>query len=148
MKTLFTVTNPLLLRVLWCSFVILALSACSDQKYTVELTLMDPVTKAKSTEIREFEASNDTAAFVRGTQTYWVQKTSIMKTNRMLESKMPIPFYFVVYRDDQSPVRFPADVAERISADVVNYFRDNVVPFIDTITPISKRPQERTAEIY
>ena len=135
-------------------FFILILVSCSDQKtYRVRINSMDPETKITSEKIVEFNAPSDSSAFKAGCSNYWSQKASVLEINKTFEGSpgypvMPIPFYFSVESKNGSPVTFSKEEAERLTFATVNYYQTRVIPFIDTIIPIAKKPKSEPAKIY
>jgi hypothetical protein len=122
--------------------------SCTEKKYSVEIISMDPITKFQTADTLKFSSANDTTAFERAVKEYWIKKVTIKKMNKEFEQNEPEPFFFSLYDENNFAISFPAEIKERLSAPTIQYMKDSVLPKIDTITPFSKRPQERTANIY
>ena len=135
------------------SFIVFFSSCSSDKDYKVSISLMDPETKVISEKILMIKAPNDSSAFKTGCSQYWSQKASTLEVNKMFEGTpnyppLPIPFYFSVESKDGRTIGFSKEEAERLTYETVNYFQTKVIPFIDTITPMIKKPKQKPAQIY
>lgn len=124
------------------------ISGCGGDKYKITIKTMAPKRKIESQEMVEITAKDDTAAFRHATRHYWSKKYAALKTNKLVDGDMGVPYFFLLQDKKEHPIRFEAEVAERLTADIVQYFKDSVLPEIDTITPLSKRPTDRTPKIY
>lgn len=138
----------------WSLLFIMFLASCSEEKeYKVIISKMHPETKATRDEVLMIKADGDTAAFQQGCKEYWLKKSVALEMNKKFEGTSGfiyelVPFYFSVETKEGSVIVFPSDVAERITAQTVNYYKEKVIPAIDTITPFAKRPKEESAKIY
>jgi hypothetical protein len=122
--------------------------SCTNKKYSVEIISMDPITKIQSVDTIHFSSSNDTTAFKHAVSSYWIKKASIKRINKEHGQNLAEPFFFSLMDESNSPITFPPDISERLSAPTIQYMKDSVLPKIDTLTPYSKQPKERTANIY
>lgn len=127
---------------------ILLFSDCGHKKYSVEIISMDKVTRNEKAETIYFASNNDTTAFENAVQNYWIKKSTIKRLNKEFEQSAPEPFYFQLMDKNGNPIHFPADISEKLSEPIIKYMKDSVLPKIDTLTPYSKRPNEKTPNIY
>lgn len=129
------------------------LSCSSEKEYRVRISAMDPVAKTSSEKVINIKASSDSSAFKEACSNYWSQKASTMEVNKKFEGTpgyppLPIPFYFSVETKSGNVITYPKDVAERLTFQIVNYYQTKVIPMIDTIIPLTKKPKEEPAKIY
>lgn len=133
---------------------ILLLSGCTTGKeYVVKISMMDPETKATTEKVVNIKAADDTSAFKRGCSEYWLQKAVALETNKTFEGTAgyhpsAIPFFFSVTSKNGMVVNYPKEQAERLTYQTVNHYITKVIPSIDTIIPIAKRPKKEAAKIY
>lgn len=131
-------------------FIIIFLSclfAC-QKKYTLEIHSMD-WNGMRTSDTRTITAKNDSLAFIEATKDYWIHKSAMTRIFKEMEdSTIGIPFYFSVHDENDLPISFDSVTTEKLTSAIVRYFKDSVMPSLDTITPYSKRSKEPTANIY
>lgn len=122
-----------------------------EQSYNVEISLMDPESKATTSITKHIKAINDTAAYEMACQAYWIEKLVALESNRRFEGyntqKQSIPFYFNVNNAQGIPVIFDKENAERITKKLMDYVKTKLNE-IDTIVPLKHKPKKEQANIY
>ena len=147
-------TTALVLKMKYFIVILLVFSSCSSQKdYKVVISQMDPETKVISEKVLMIKATSDSSAFKTGCSQYWSQKASVLEVNKTFEGTpnypaLPIPFFFSIESKEGTAISFPKEEAERLTLEIVNYYQTKVIPFIDTITPMIKKPKQEPAKIY
>ena len=135
-------------------FVFIPFFGCNfDKQYTVTISSMDPKTKMTIETKTIIKAKDDTSAFKSACGHYWATKAAVLKVNKNLEGTpgfliSPIPFFFSVESKQGIAINFSTEEAERLTFATVNYYKEKVITFIDTITPIIKKPKTEPAKIY
>lgn len=135
-------------------FIMFVFSCCkSDREYIVKIAAMDADTKETTEKLTLVKAASDSSAFIRACKEYWVQKVVALEINKRFEGSpgyvpSPIPFFFSVESKDGRTITFPKEEAERMTFQTVNYYQTRVIPFIDTIIPMAKKPKKEPANIY
>jgi len=135
--------------VLMLAFILLLISGCTDQKkYNLKIYSKHTDTKEEKEEIRKLTSINDSSAYKRACEEYWILKSAKMTVYKKTEFPDYIPFYFSLERDNGSSVSYSKEEAERLTQEIVDYFKNKVMPGIDTITPYSKLPKSEPPKIY
>ena len=66
---------------------------CNTKKnYKVVISSIDSTTSAISENIYEIKAIDDTSAFIRACDEYWLRKSVVMEVNKRLDRSDPVPF--------------------------------------------------------